>query len=98
MIDDQGKRLAGLRNRIPSVVLLALFGIAAITCGFGGYASALELKRTRLPIYIVGALIASIIYLILDIDRPSAGLVTNNQQTMIDAAASIDSYPEIGGR
>jgi hypothetical protein len=94
MIDNQGKRLAALRNRIPSVVLLALFGIAAITCGFGGYASALEAKRTRLPIYIVGVLISSVIYLILDIDRPSAGLITNNQQPMIDAAESLASFPE----
>jgi hypothetical protein len=94
MIDNQGKRLAALRNRIPSVVLLALFGIAAITCGFAGYASSLEAKRTRLPIYIIGVLVSSVIYLILDIDRPSDGLVTNNHQAMIDTAASIASYSE----
>jgi hypothetical protein len=28
MIDNQGKRLAALRNRVPNVVPLALFGIA----------------------------------------------------------------------
>jgi hypothetical protein len=94
MIDNQGKRLAALRNRIPSVVLLALFGLAAVSCGFAGYAGALEVKRTRLPIYIIGVLISSMIYLILDIDRPSAGLITNNQQPMIDAAASLASFPE----
>src|SRR3954454_15286048 len=94
MIDNQGKRLAALRNRIPSVVLLALFGLAAASCGFAGYAGALEVKRTRLPIYIIGVLISSMIYLILDIDRPSAGLITNNQQPMIDTAASIASYSE----
>jgi hypothetical protein len=30
MIDDQEKRLAAFRNRVPNVVLLGLFGIAAI--------------------------------------------------------------------
>jgi hypothetical protein len=80
MIDNQGKRLAALRNRIPTVVLLALFGIAAVTCGLAAYASSLEAKRTRLPVYIIGALVSSVIYLILDIDRPSAGLITNNSR------------------
>jgi hypothetical protein len=94
MIDNQGKRLAALRNRIPSLVLLALFGMASITCGFAGYAGGSEAKPTRLPIYIIGVLISSVIYLILDIDRPSAGLIKNNQQPMIDAAASIASFPE----
>ena len=37
MIDDQAKRLAALRNRIPNIVLLTLFGIAAVVCGFAGY-------------------------------------------------------------
>jgi hypothetical protein len=39
MIDDQAKRLATLRNRVPNSVLLGLFVIAAIACGFAGYAS-----------------------------------------------------------
>ena len=30
MIDDQGKRLAALRSRLPNIVLLALFAIAAV--------------------------------------------------------------------
>jgi hypothetical protein len=30
MIDNQGKRLAALRNNIPNIVLLSLFGITAI--------------------------------------------------------------------
>jgi hypothetical protein len=59
MIDNQGKRLAALRNTIPNIVLLALFGITAIACGFAGYASGIEPKRTRLPVYIMGTLIES---------------------------------------
>lgn len=30
MIDDQGKRLAALRSRVPNIVLLALYGVAAV--------------------------------------------------------------------
>ena len=47
MIDNQAKRLSALRNYIPEVVLLSLFGIAAFACGFAGYASGLDPLRTR---------------------------------------------------
>jgi hypothetical protein len=50
MIDNQGKRLAALRNRVPNVVPLALFGIAAIAGAFAGYGSGLEKRRIRLPV------------------------------------------------
>src|SRR4249919_1557076 len=58
MIDDQGKRLAALRSRVPNIVLLALFAIAAVAGGFAGYTSGLEAKRTRLPVYVMGLLIS----------------------------------------
>src|SRR5436853_3762265 len=52
MIDNQGKRLSALRNYVPDVVLLSLFGIAAVACGFAGYAGGLDPLRTRLPVFI----------------------------------------------
>src|SRR4051812_35025164 len=58
MIDDQGKRFSALRNSIPDVVLLALFTIAAVSCGFAGYASALDPLRTRLPVFITALLVS----------------------------------------
>ena len=92
MIDDQGKRLAALRSRVPNIVLLALFAFAAVAGGFAGYVSGIEAKRARLPVYIMGLLVSSVIFLILDLDRPSAGFITNNQQPMIDTAATIAAF------
>ena len=92
MIDNQGKRLAALRSRVPNIVLLALFAIAAVAGAFAGYASALDAKRTRLPVYVMGVLISAVIFLILDLDRPSSGFITNNQQPMIDTAANIAAF------
>jgi hypothetical protein len=94
MIDDQAKRLAALRNRIPNVALLGLFGIAATAAGFAGYASGLDTKRTRLPVCIMGLLVAMVIILIFDLDRPSSGLIVNDQQSMIDTAASIAAFSD----
>ena len=76
MIDDQGKRLAGLRSRVPNIVLLALFAIAAVAGAFAGYASGLDAKRSRLPVYVMGLVVSAVIFIILDIDRPSAGFIT----------------------
>jgi hypothetical protein len=94
MIDDQEKRLAAFRNRVPNVVLVGLFGIAAIAGGFAGYASGLDPKRNRMPVYIVGFLVSAVILLIFDLDRPSSGFITNDQQSMVDVAASIDAFPD----
>ena len=93
MIDNQGKRLAAARNRVPSIVLLALFGIAAVAGAFAGYASGLEARRTRLPVYVTGILVSAVILLILDLDRPSTGFIEVSQQPMIDAASSIAAFP-----
>ncbi len=94
MIDDQGKRLSALRNRVPNSVLLTLLAIAAVAGAFAGYASAVDTHRTRLPIYVMGLLISVVIFLIIDLDRPSAGFITNNQQPMLDLAASIASFAD----
>jgi hypothetical protein len=94
MIDNQGKRLAAVQNRVPSIVLLALFGLAAFANAFAGYASGLDAGRTRFPVYIVGLLISAVILLIFDLDRPNLGFIQVSQQPMIDTAASIAAFVE----
>ena len=79
---------------MPNLVLLGLFGIAAVSGGFAGYASGLGARRTRWPVYVLGVLVCGVILAILDLDRPSSGFITNNQQVMIDTAASIAAFPE----
>jgi hypothetical protein len=91
MIDNQGKRLAALRNRVPNIVLLALFGIAIVGSGFAGYANGLDLRRTQVPVFIMAVLVSGVIFLILDLDRPGGGFIAVSQQPMIDTAASIDA-------
>lgn len=92
MIDDQAKRLDALRNRIPNIVLIALYGVAIAACAFAGYVNGLQARRVRLPIYVMGLLVAAVVLLIQDLDRPSTGFVKTSQQPMIDTAASIAAY------
>jgi len=92
VFDDQEIRLTAYRHRVPRIVFLALYGIAAIGVGFSGYASGLERRRWRLPVYLVNILAASVILLIQDIDRPDSGSVRVSAQPIIDTANAIASY------
>ena len=91
MIDNQGKRLAAWQNFIPHSVLLMPSGIAAVACGFAGYASGLDPLRTRLPVFITAFLVCSVIFVVLDLDRPHVGFIIISQQPMIDTLASLSA-------
>jgi hypothetical protein len=92
MIDNQEKRLTAAFNGVPNIVLIALYGFAIVACAFAGYAGGLEAQRARLPIYTMGVLISAVIFLIQDLDRPSAGFITVSQQPMRDVADSIATF------
>jgi hypothetical protein len=94
MIDNQQKRLTALRNRVPNIVLLALYGVAAVATAFAGYTSGLGRRSSRLPIYIIIVLVCAVILLIQELDRPLSGVSANIQQPMIDAAASIKAHTD----
>lgn len=90
--DNQEKRLTALRNRVPNIVILALYGISIVALGFSGYASGAAERRWRLPVYIMGLLIAAVVLLIQDLDRPDAGLISVSQQPMVDTANALATY------
>jgi hypothetical protein len=93
VFDQQEARLTAYRHRVPRIVFLALYAIAAVGLGFSGYASGLEKRRWRVPVYVVNLLVASVILLIQDIDRPDAGAIRVNQQPILDVAAALAAYP-----
>jgi len=94
MIDDQEKRLAAVGNRLPTIVVMALYGVAIIGIGFAGYASGIESRRMRLPVYVAAILVAAMVLLIQDIDRPGAGFIRASQQSMVNAAAGLAAFAE----
>jgi hypothetical protein len=94
MIDNQEKRLAALRNRVPNIVILMLLGIGITASAFSGYAAGLETRRSRLPVYITGLVVWAVILLIVDLDRPGAGFIEVSQQPLLDTAATIAAFPK----
>jgi hypothetical protein len=94
MIDSQQKRLTAVRMRLPGMVLIALYGIAIVATGLIGYSSGLGLRRTYLPNYAVSLLVAAVILLVQDLDRPGTGFIKVDQQPMIDTANSLAGYKD----
>ncbi|MCW5705213.1 MAG: hypothetical protein KIT82_21850 [Bradyrhizobium sp.] len=94
MIDNQEKRLLAARNRLPAVILYALYGVAIVAIGFAGYANGLQARRSRLPVYLVGILVAAMIILIQDLDRPGAGFIRVGQEPMFGVAATIAAFAD----
>ena len=72
IIKQSGKRLSAARNRIPSSVLVTLFGIVAVAGAFSSYpASARDAERARFTCLCNGdAPLSAVIFLIINlIDR-----------------------------
>ena len=94
MIDAQATRLAAFRNRVPAIVIWSLYGVGTVAVCFTGYAVGLEKRRSRIPVFVVCMLIALVILLIQDLDRPTSGFIRVAQQPMLDTAASLAGYGE----
>lgn len=94
MIDSQAKRVAAVRSRVPNIVLLALYATAAVAIGYASYGRALEGRNWRPAVYVAGPLIAAVILLIQDLDRPGIGFISVSQQPMIDVAENLASYSD----
>ena len=94
MIDNQEKRVTAYRNRVPDIALMALYAIAFIAVAFAGFGAELDSRRSRLPVYLTGMIVCTVLLLIQDLGRPDAGLIWAGQQPMIDTAASIAAFPD----
>jgi hypothetical protein len=94
MLDNQAKHLSAIRDRVPNLVFLTLYGIAAIASALAGYASGLGRRPSQFPVYIMIVLVCALILLIQDLNRPLNGFIEVSRQPMIDTASSINAYSE----
>ncbi len=94
MIDNHEKRLTAARNRVPASALWGLYGITIVAMAFMGYDRGLRDNRVRAVPWTMGIMIAGVILLIQDLDRPTAGFIRVSEQPMIDTAASLASYKD----
>ncbi|MDR4504508.1 MAG: hypothetical protein MRK01_06915 [Candidatus Scalindua sp.] len=84
VIDIQGKRNALLQMHVPEVVLFLLFMVFIASGGILGYSSGLSGKRVVAPTIMVSFLIAMIVFIIIDLDRPKRGVIQVDQTSILE--------------
>ena len=92
MIDSQGRRNALLQLHVPEIVLLLLFAVFIASGGMLGYSSGLGGKRVLAPTLMVSFLIAMIVFIIIDLDRPKRGLIQVNQGSIVELRQSAELH------
>ncbi len=94
MIDARGERNAFLQLHVPEVILFLLFIVFITSGALMGYTSGLGHKRTYFPTVLMTFLIALVVFIIIDLDRPVRGIVKVNQDTMLELQVK-DTAPQL---
>ena len=84
MIDLHSKRLAEFWNRVPFSIYLVLFAVSIIALWLVGYYFGTRRQRARILTTMVALLVASVMWLIMDLDQPVRGAIKASQQSLID--------------
>lgn len=91
MFDAYSSRLAELERHIPELVLLMLYA-AFLVCGaMIGYTSGLSNNRPSKAVYLMMMVVALLMYLVIDLDRPRRGLIQVSQYPMQSLSKSMPS-------
>jgi hypothetical protein len=91
LIDEQGLRLQAARNHVPPTILWLLAFMSAIATGLMGFVSGFGNRRHRAPTVVVIGLIALVIVVIVDLDRPTRGFIRGGQDALLDLQRSLRS-------
>ena len=89
LIDAYGTRDAALNRHVPEVVLFLLFAAFVLTACLVGYASGLAGRRASFATYVLVLLIAFLVFIVIDLDRPRRGLIEVSQQGLVDLQTSF---------
>jgi len=91
LIEAYGTRNATLERHVPEIVLFLMFVTIVMTTATLGYASGIAGHRVTLAAFALVVLIALVVYLIIDLDRPRRGLIHVNQESMLNLQQAIGS-------
>lgn len=89
-IDLHTKRVtASLRSRVPDAIWLTLFAVAAVSFSAMGYHAGLSRTHRSIAALAVAFVFASVIGMIVALDRPTNGILRISQQGLIDLRQSM---------
>jgi hypothetical protein len=91
MIDAYGIRDAALDRHVPEPVLFLMFMAFLLAASLVGYAAGVSARRTSLPTFVLVTLVAFLVFMIIDLDRPRRGLIEVSQQSLVDLQLKVRS-------
>ena len=95
MIDAQTTRVASLSNRVPGTVLfLEVFGAAVAMGLLAAYVSLVG--RGVFGVVVAGLLVGTLLFVTIDLDRPTRGLITVPDTVLKDQLESMRLPPAAG--
>lgn len=91
MFDAYGSYMAELLRHVPHLVLLLLFSAFIVSGAMVGLSAGLAGHRPARATYLMVGVIALLIYMVMDLDRPHRGIIQVSSQSLFDVKASIDA-------
>jgi hypothetical protein len=93
MIDLQDERLSALENRLPTFVVVMLFGVTSASLGVTGFSKGLGERRGIFLTVMLTSILATVLFVILDLERPRGGFINISQHEMYALRARIGTHP-----
>jgi len=90
MIDLHTKRLAAYQNRVPLAIYLVLCGVSVSAVFLMGFYIGFSKHRAHIMTMMLALLVASVMWLILDLDQPTSGSIRTSQQSLIDLQQDLN--------
>jgi hypothetical protein len=97
VIDLHNKRLTALENHVPEIILFLLYFVALVATGLIGYGCGLGGVRNFFVTVVSSVLIAAVVIVIIDLDRPLHGLIQVSQQRMLELRDNLEKQGVKGG-
>jgi hypothetical protein len=91
-IDLHAKRITALENHVPEIILMLLYFVAIVVVGVIGYGCGLAGSRNFFVTAMASILIATVILVIIDLDRPRRGFIQVSQNRMVELRQSLAKY------
>jgi hypothetical protein len=91
-IDDGAKRQVAIETwRVPETMWFAALFMAFASMGLLGFAAGMRGARNAVALVVLVLVFSAVITLIVDLDRPYDGILTINQQALVELQQQIGS-------
>jgi hypothetical protein len=89
VIDLHTTHLSASRRHIPTAIMVLLLIGAALALGVSGFANGQIGRRFLILNSVYGFVLATALWMTIDLDHPRRGLIQESNQPMVDALASM---------